>query len=721
MGLKDTLELIISADVKGAVKGFEEVGASAEKNLSKTASGADRLGASMQKAGGLMIGVGAVAVAAFGELASEGEKATQVQLKLEQSVQKAGDAAGGSVQPFEDLSHAIADKTEFDHLSVASSEAMQLQVGLTKDQVLKLTPAIADLAAKNGIDLATATDKVTKAVNGKKKGLESLLGPLDAATYATDRYAAVQAALDAKVGGFAEEQGKTFSGQLEIMKNKLKDLEEGVGQGAVKAFSSLFGAVDTVTGALDSLSPGLQSTIGEWGTFAAVGLVGVGVLTTVAGTVMKSVSTLGSLAQTLGIVRTAKVADIAVTEAETVANEEMAASMALTPWGMVAIGVGVVAGAFALASGNAEHFNVDAKKMAEISDGDLAASLQKINVVMSMTGTSAYDMGKQLAEQSIPQAERLVTVFGATTEKGQAVARSIADVKAEHIKSAEATAIDKQATDDATLAAQGLNEAEINLVDSIKAKDDALKAELDPLFAAIDASNTIMKSHLDVAAAQDKVTEAIKKYGAKSPEAVAAQNALNDAQYSGVKAAEHFELTLDSLKTAVASGSVPLTDAKGKLQEWVAEGLITQDQANKTADAFKAVGIQAGLLDGKDVNMTVSTTYKNYGAVSGSASRVQTGARAGGGPTAAGGFYEVNEYSPELLETGGHTYLMMGSKGGNVVPAGGMSGRGSGGTVINLTVNAGMGSDAQQIVDAIRKAIRTTGGARDVQALLGAA
>jgi hypothetical protein len=60
------------------------------------------------------------------------------------------------------------------------------------------------------------------------------------------------------------------------------------------------------------------------------------------------------------------------------------------------------------------------------------------------------------------------------------------------------------------------------------------------------------------------------------------------------------------------------------------------------------------------------------------------GGRAAGGPTSAGSFYEVNETSPELLQSGGKTYLMMGSQDGNVIPmAGAASGVGSAGAQIN--------------------------------------
>lgn len=52
------------------------------------------------------------------------------------------------------------------------------------------------------------------------------------------------------------------------------------------------------------------------------------------------------------------------------------------------------------------------------------------------------------------------------------------------------------------------------------------------------------------------------------------------------------------------------------------------------------------------------------------------GGRAAGGPVMAGGFYEVNERGPEMLEMGGRQFLMMGGQSGRVnprVPSGGGS------------------------------------------------
>lgn len=649
MGLKDTLELIISADVKGAVKGFEEVGASAERNMTKTASGMERTGASMQKAGGIMIGVGAIAVAAFGELASEGEKATLSTARLQSSVEHAGEAAGGSIEPFAALAEEMAKKTEFDHLAIQASEAQQLQIGLTKDKVLELTPLIADLAAKQGIDLVTATDKVTKALLGKKKGLESVLGPLDAAKFATDRYGAVQDLLTQKVGGFAEVQGKTFTGQLEIMKNKLKDLEEGVGQGAVKAFSALFDGIDFVTGALDSLSPGMQGTIGEVGTFLAVGTLAAGVLTTIAGTVVKSADGIAKMAQALGLLNVAEV------EGEAASVGLMTA---LGPVGVAAAAVAATIGFVALVNSQddgakstkeytaaiedqngALDNNVDKVTADALAHNDIAKQANASGISFKLLGetvrTGTDDFGAYRTATNnahagfIPLVGALTDAGAGTTEFGRALLKAAADgtltgdqigslvLNVEHLqhgyRDATATTNEQKDAEKALGITTGdLNQATIDLIGAIKEEQDTLKAGLDPLFAVADATHGLEKAQQAARTAQDAVTAAVAKYGAGSPEAVAAAGAFTDAQYAVGKAAESQEVAIANLTAKVADGSVTFLDAEAKLGQWVAQGKLTQAQADVIAASFKtamdhsdAFGRSLGALP-KNVDINVN-------------------------------------------------------------------------------------------------------------------
>lgn len=71
--------------------------------------------------------------------------------------------------------------------------------------------------------------------------------------------------------------------------------------------------------------------------------------------------------------------------------------------------------------------------------------------------------------------------------------------------------------------------------------------------------------------------------------------------------------------------------------------------------------------------------------------------KAAGGPVGAGSMYQVAENGPELLTSGGNTYLMMGKQGGNVIPSSAASNAaGSGGVVINVTESPGNGGKVSQ-------------------------
>jgi hypothetical protein len=78
------------------------------------------------------------------------------------------------------------------------------------------------------------------------------------------------------------------------------------------------------------------------------------------------------------------------------------------------------------------------------------------------------------------------------------------------------------------------------------------------------------------------------------------------------------------------------------------------------------------------------------------------GFRASGGPVAPNTLYRVNERGPELLETSGRQYLMMGNRGGNVVPNRG-GGGGGGGIVHNHYYNFTVGDVAT--VSMVRAAV----------------
>jgi hypothetical protein len=162
-----------------------------------------------------------------------------------------------------------------------------------------------------------------------------------------------------------------------------------------------------------------------------------------------------------------------------------------------------------------------------------------------------------------------------------------------------------------------------------------------------------------------------------------------------------------------------LTAAQGAADEigTLAAGSFYQaglDSAQQTLQAFvdrfgvngkarkRLMTLMDNLADAmkRDVTITVTTVNRSINA-----DRVE--GRAMGGPVAANTTYLVGEQGPELLT--------MGRTPGNIIPnnalsmtGGGGGGRvtGGAGSVINLTVNAGMGADGTQVGEQIVSALR---------------
>ena len=286
--MTERLALLITADVRQAVKGFEKVGDAAERELGKTERRLDRTGQRMTSAGAGMVTFGAAALFGLGQAAKAAEEAHRSEVLLQNTLRNSPTLAGESTEAYQELAASIQDKTAADGDEIVAGMATLGMYRVTADELKGLTPLVVDLARKKGIDLVAANQAVGKAMAGNIGALGRMGIQVDKTAYATDRYKAVQDALASSVGGFAQEEGATFAGSLERMKNELGDVVEGVGAGAVDAFTNMFGAVQKATGALDSFSPGAQNAAGQVATYGSVALIAVGATSTLIGQVIKA-------------------------------------------------------------------------------------------------------------------------------------------------------------------------------------------------------------------------------------------------------------------------------------------------------------------------------------------------------------------------------------------------------------------------------------------------
>ena len=300
MALSERLALLVTLDGRGAVKGFEQVGRAAEKNLGKTTSKLDSMGRSFTTAGVGMVATGAVVAGGLFKMAQASEEAKLSVVKLENSLANNAGLAGSTADEFIELAQAIQGKTAADGDSIVAGVAVLAQGKVNAAQIKELTPLVVDLARKKGIDEVAAFTLASKAVAGNAGALKRSGIIVDEAAFKTDAYGATVDALSSAVGGFAEEEGKTFAGSIERLKNEMGDLAEGVGVGVVDAFSSMLGVVDPLLSTFTGLDPAVQGTVGKFAAFGTAGLIAAGVTSTLIGSLIKMRANFVSAADGIG-------------------------------------------------------------------------------------------------------------------------------------------------------------------------------------------------------------------------------------------------------------------------------------------------------------------------------------------------------------------------------------------------------------------------------------
>ncbi len=624
MALTEALRLVIDADTRGAVKGLEKVGTASEKELKKANTGLDRFGAGLSRAGVGMVTTGALLIGGLAKTAQASEEARLNMVKLENSVANNAKLAGHSAEEFADLADAIQDKTAADADDIIGGQAVLAQWGMEADQIKELTPLVVDLARKKGIDLATASQLAAKAVDGNAGALKRAGIAVNETAFATDSYKGTVDALKNSVGGFAEEEGKTFAGSLERLKNQLGDVAEGVGVGAVDAFSSMLNVVDPVIDKFNNLDPAVQSTVGRFATFGAVGLVFAGTASTVIGKAIQMRDNFNKVG-------------ISLKDSEG----------GLTRWGRAAgaLGlIGVAAGVAALVNEmNRAKVDVDAFTSAlgdstDASEKDLKAKLYAADAIGALD-----DIISQTADTNVIAAEKLIALAEAAGVSSDKIAelRDITESKrAADVEGKKDQAAYNEEVSNAADVTSDATEETKSYADQIRDVSDALRAQFDPLFGAQDALNRLRD-------AQQKVTDAVKANSDADADNNVSKDEMIRLNQDVVEATLGYESSLISLQAAVEGGSVSIDDAKETLRRWQAEGHLTKTQADQAAWSFGVLGGKADELNRKNPKLRVTAD-------------------------ASGAYVELDRLARRLNRLPGTLHYSVGGGGGLTLASGGL-------------------------------------------------
>lgn len=177
------------------------------------------------------VGALGAAVAGFGIASVKAYSEAQAsQQKLTNAFQKFPQLADSNAAALRRLNEALATKTVYDDDATASAQATLAMFGLTEQQLRTLTPLLQDYASKTGKDLNTAATDLGKALDGQGRSLKAVGLDLDLTGTKAQNFDLIVQGLRKQVGGFAEKEGQTFDGKMQILNNRFGELQEKIGE-----------------------------------------------------------------------------------------------------------------------------------------------------------------------------------------------------------------------------------------------------------------------------------------------------------------------------------------------------------------------------------------------------------------------------------------------------------------------------------------------------------
>lgn len=656
MAFTEALRLVVDADTRGAVRGVEKLGSTAARELSKSEKSLDRWGSRLTTMGTGMVTFGIAAVAGLGAMAKASEDARLSQLKLENTIQNMPKLAGSSADEFIDLAESIQKVTAADADAIVEGQALLGTFNLTAQEIKGITPLIVDYARKFGVDIPDAAVQVGKALDGQVGALKRNGVSIDEVLFKTDRYRAVSEALSDQVGGFAEQEGATFAGSLARLKNQLGDLAEGVGKGAVDAFTMMGGAVQGVTERLNEVSPGTQELVGKVATFGAVALIAAGGLSTLIGQGIKARQNFADLASGIG----------------GLTNKFGAARIAAAGSITIFTALGVVMANQLYQAANKVDFGKFTEGLLAGTKASEEAIQQFIAAKMAMGGLN--DAFKGTLDTSVPAAERFMDIaesMGVAEDRIRDWKAAIEEKKAADVAGTAAQSEYGAEVEAGAEAMEGAAEATENAKSALQAYNDQLQAQFDPIQAAIQSQRGLQDASNAVTEAEMGLVAAIDEHGESSLEAMTASDELKRAQEDAGFAALDHRGNLLALLDALQNQGLSIDDAKRKLYDMMIQSGLSAEAAGVLMGSIDGVtdaaygvperrtvavgseGIPATSLELINLKAQIDAIPRQINVVT-RMSTIVVGStniplRAGGGDVEAGRAYIVGEHRPELF------------------------------------------------------------------------
>lgn len=255
----------INADAKNATKAFEDI-----KNQT------DDLEDQLKTVGKISAVAFAALTAEVGLSVKAFEDSQRATRQLTSALQNQGLAASDLVAKYREYATAIQDTTGLDDDQIVAAQAVAQgylgQIEITKE----LTQAIADLAEKKGIDLASAATLVGRTIGTTTNALAREGLELSSTASRAERYQKTLEFIQATAGGFAESTNQGV-GSIRGLRAAFSDFQEQIGarfapiiEAAIKVTTDFFKTI--------SSNPALVTLVTSLiGAGLAISAIGIGI------------------------------------------------------------------------------------------------------------------------------------------------------------------------------------------------------------------------------------------------------------------------------------------------------------------------------------------------------------------------------------------------------------------------------------------------------------
>lgn len=303
------LAWILSLDSDSAIKGFEQVGSKAEKELGRVESGLDRTAGQMMKLGAGATAAAGIAGAALWKLGDAASDLAETQSKTNQVF---GEAAS-KVEAWASTADRAAGLSKRSAMDAASTfGALFTNIGKSADEAadmsLKMTKLAADMASFGNTSPEEAIQALGAALRGESEPIRKYNVLLDDATLkqramalgiyegtgslstqqrAQAAYAEILAQTTKIQGDFAR-TADGAANQGRVLAAQMDNLKTSIGAGVTPAMTTMLGTANSALGAINSLGDGALSTAGTFATFGTAAVGAVGALSTVSGMAIKA-------------------------------------------------------------------------------------------------------------------------------------------------------------------------------------------------------------------------------------------------------------------------------------------------------------------------------------------------------------------------------------------------------------------------------------------------